>query len=98
MSDTLQNALMLILSLLVLATQAGVLIWFFRKIKTLTDYEGGIHWDSSKPDGQPRRCLDMSRTTKLLHWQAEVSLEEGLRQTIDWFRNNRDDLREVHYH
>jgi hypothetical protein len=40
MSDTLQNALMLILSLLVLATQAGVLIWFFRKIKTLTDHYG----------------------------------------------------------
>ena len=67
-------------------------------ITRLCDFRGETHWDSSKPDGQPRRCLDMSRTTKLLHWQAEVSLEEGLRQTIDWFRNNRDDLREVHYH
>ncbi|MDA0322749.1 MAG: hypothetical protein O2923_08550 [Verrucomicrobia bacterium] len=38
MSDTLQNILMLILSLLVLGTQAGVLIWFFRKIKTLTEH------------------------------------------------------------
>ena len=67
-------------------------------ITRLCDFRGETYWDSSKPDGQPRRCLDMSRTTKLLHWQAEISLEEGLRQTIDWFRNHRDDLREVQYH
>ncbi len=67
-------------------------------IARLCDFRGEIRWDSSKPDGQPRRCLDMSLTTKLLQWQAKVSLEEGLRQTIDWFRNNRDDLREVQYH
>ncbi|MBP61176.1 MAG: GDP-fucose synthetase [Planctomycetaceae bacterium] len=67
-------------------------------IARLCDFRGEIRWDSSKPDGQPRRCLDMSLTTKLLHWQAKVSLEDGLRQTIDWFRTNRDDLREVQYH
>jgi len=50
-----------------------------------------IRWDTTKPDGQPRRCLDTSRAKNLLDWQAEVGFEQGLTQTIEWFREHRDD-------
>jgi GDP-L-fucose synthase len=55
-------------------------------IARLCDYEGRIEWDASKPDGQPRRCLDTARALQRLDWQAQVGFEEGLRQTIDWWR------------
>jgi len=55
-------------------------------IARLTGFTGEIRWDSSKPDGQPRRCLDTTRAGKLLGWQAKVGFEEGLRRTIDWYR------------
>jgi GDP-L-fucose synthase len=55
-------------------------------IARLTGFEGELAWDSSKPDGQPRRCLDTSRATELLGFTASTSLEEGLRETIAWFR------------
>lgn len=56
-------------------------------IARLTGFQGTIVWDSSKPDGQPRRCLDTSRAMELLNWSAGVSLEDGLRSTIAWYRN-----------
>jgi GDP-L-fucose synthase len=55
-------------------------------IARLTGFEGELVWDSSKPDGQPRRCLDTSRATELLGFTASTSLEDGLRETIAWFR------------
>jgi GDP-L-fucose synthase len=55
-------------------------------IARLTGFEGEIRWDASKPDGQPRRCLDTSRAAKMLNWRAAVGFEEGLRRTIDWWR------------
>jgi len=55
-------------------------------IAKLTGFTGEIRWDSSKPDGQPRRCLDTQRAKKLLGWQARVGFEEGLRRTIDWWK------------
>ena len=55
-------------------------------IAKLTGFKGEIRWDASKPDGQPRRCLDMQRAKKLLNWQAQVGFEEGLKRTIDWWR------------
>ena len=58
-------------------------------IARLTGFEGEIRWDATKPDGQPRRCLDTSRADDLLGWRADVGFEEGLRRTIDWFRANR---------
>lgn len=56
-------------------------------ISTLVDYKGKIIWDSTKPDGTPKRMLD---TTKLfdLGWTPRISLEEGLKKSIQWFENN----------
>ncbi len=55
-------------------------------IARLCDFKGRIEWDASKPDGQPRRCLDTSKATRLLGWKAMVGFEEGLKRTIDWWR------------
>ena len=56
-------------------------------IVRLTGFSGQIRWDSSKPDGQPRRCLDTSRAERLMGWRAEVDLEQGLKRTIEWWRS-----------
>jgi GDP-L-fucose synthase len=56
-------------------------------IARLTGFEGDIKWDFTKPDGQPRRCLDVSRAKKEFCFEAETGLEEGLRRTIDWYSN-----------
>jgi GDP-L-fucose synthase len=58
-------------------------------VARLTGFTGEIRWDSTKPDGQPRRCLATDRARAMLGWQAEVGFEEGLRRTIDWYRSNR---------
>ncbi len=58
-------------------------------IARLTRFEGEIRWDASKPDGQPRRCLDTQRAADLMDWRAAVGFEEGLRRTIDWFERSR---------
>ena len=58
-------------------------------IAKLTGFAGEIRWDPSKPDGQPRRCLDVSRAKACFGFQARTSLEEGLRCTIDWYKTNR---------
>jgi GDP-L-fucose synthase len=55
-----------------------------------TGFNGRIVWDTSKPDGQPRRMLDTSRAAKYFGFVAKTSFEEGLRQTIDWYRRSRD--------
>jgi GDP-L-fucose synthase len=65
-------------------------------IAKLCDFDGRIEWDASKPDGQPRRCLDTSRAADLIGWTAKTDLEAGLRQTIDWYLA-QDEVREVHY-
>jgi len=54
-------------------------------IAELTGFQGEILWDSSKPDGQPRRCLDTSRARELLSWESKIDLTEGLAQTINWY-------------
>jgi GDP-L-fucose synthase len=65
------------------------------KIKNLVEticqimnYNGIIEYDSTKPDGQPRRCLDVDLSKKLLGFEAKTSLDDGLKQTIDWFLKN----------
>ncbi|QDU93115.1 GDP-L-fucose synthase family protein [Lignipirellula cremea] len=54
-----------------------------------TGFHGEIRWDASQPDGQPRRCLDTSKAKRLLDWEAQTSFEEGLKQTIAWYRQDR---------
>ncbi len=51
-----------------------------------TGFGGGIRWDVSQPNGQPRRKLDVTRAQQLFGWRSRVSLTEGLRRTIDWYR------------
>ena len=58
------------------------------KIKDLIGYKGRIVWDSSKPDGQPRRCLDVSRAAKEFGFKAKTNFEEGLKKTIGWYINS----------
>jgi GDP-L-fucose synthase len=55
-------------------------------IKRLVGYEGKTVWDASRPDGQPRRSLDVSRARELMGFEARVPLEDGLRKTIESFR------------
>lgn len=61
-------------------------------IAKLTGFEGKIVWDSSKPDGQPRRCLDTSRAKEYFGFQAHTNFEEGLKKTIEWYKENREAL------
>jgi GDP-L-fucose synthase len=60
-------------------------------IARLTDFAGQIRWETDKPDGQPRRRLDVSRAREKLGFQARVSLEDGLRRTIEWYESNQDE-------
>ena len=55
----------------------------------LMDYKGEIHWDSSKPDGQPRRMLDTSRAEKEFSFKAKTDFETGLKRTIEWYLKNQ---------
>lgn len=54
-------------------------------INALVGFEGEIIWDSTKPDGQPRRCLDTRRAKEWFGFQAQTDFEEGLKKTIDWY-------------
>lgn len=58
-------------------------------IARLTGYNGKLVWDTSKPNGQPRRALDVSRAKEYFGFQAQMPFEEGLRRTIDWYRKYR---------
>ncbi len=59
-------------------------------IARLTGFEGEVRWQSDKPNGQPRRCLDVSRAHEKFGFRAQVSLDEGLRRTIQWYETNRE--------
>jgi GDP-L-fucose synthase len=61
-------------------------------IKSAVGYEGELKFDPTKPDGMPRKLLDVSKLTKL-GWKATVSLETGLRMTVDWYLKNRERAR-----
>jgi GDP-L-fucose synthase len=58
-------------------------------IARLVGFKGQIRWDPNKPDGQPRRCLDISRAERHFGFRATTSFEEGLRRTIEWYRRER---------
>lgn len=59
------------------------------KIKQFVGFDGEIEFEKNKPNGQPRRFLDTSKAKSLLGWEAKVSFDDGLKNTIDWFMNNR---------
>lgn len=58
-------------------------------IGAIVGYEGKIVWDSSRPDGQPRRKLDVTRAERLFDFRASVSLETGLKRTVAWYMAQR---------
>lgn len=59
------------------------------KIVQMSGFEGDLVWDTSKPNGQPRRALDISRAKEKFGFEAETDFDEGLQKTIDWYRENR---------
>ncbi len=60
-------------------------------------FSGQIQWDATKPNGQPRRCLDVSRAKQLFGFQAKHGLREGIKKTVQWFQANSQSIREVHF-
>ncbi len=60
-------------------------------------FTGQVKWDTTKPNGQPRRCLDVSRAKQLFGFQARHNLREGLKKTAQWFQGNRQAIREVRF-
>ncbi len=65
-----------------------------RKIAELIEFEGNIIWDKEKPDGQPRRLLDVSKAKNEFSFEALTSFEEGLNKTIEWYKKNN----QIWYH
>lgn len=63
----------------------GTLIYF---IKEATGFDGNIKYDTSKPDGQPRRRLNPVEAKNALNWMATTSLQDGLQKTVEWYTNN----------
>lgn len=59
------------------------------KIANLVGFDGEIRWDPSKPDGQPRRCLDTSRAREYFDFEAQTDFDTGLKATIEWYRQNK---------
>lgn len=63
-------------------------------VQKVVGHKGDIDWDSSKPDGTPRKLMDVSRINDL-GWKAEIGLEEGIRDTYEWFLENLETIKEV---
>ena len=59
------------------------------KIKQLTGFRGELVWDQTKPDGQPRRCLDVSRAKSYFGFAAQIPFEQGLKETIQWWKERQ---------
>ena len=57
-------------------------------INKVVGFEGSIDWDTSRPDGSARRCLDVSRAVSAFGFRARTSLEEGIRKTVEWYATN----------
>jgi GDP-L-fucose synthase len=60
------------------------------QVAELVGYRGAVEWDSSMPDGQPRRCLDTSRALREFGWRAQVPFRAGLQRTIAWFLESQE--------
>jgi GDP-L-fucose synthase len=65
-------------------------------IQSITGHVGPIQWDTSKPDGTPRKCLDVSRLNQL-GWYSRIGLEDGLRDTYHWFKQHQKIYKTVHF-
>jgi GDP-L-fucose synthase len=63
-------------------------------IQEVIGHTGPIKWDASKPDGTPRKLMDVSKLSAL-GWEATISLEEGIQKTYAWFLNNQAQIKEV---
>lgn len=68
-----------------------------RVIAAEVGFPGQIEWDTTKPNGQPRRCLDVSRAKQLFGFQAKHGLSEGVKKAVQWFQSNRQSIREVQF-
>ena len=64
-------------------------------IVKLTNFKGEIVWDTSKPDGQPRRMLDTSKAEKEFGFKAKTNFEKGLKKTIEWYRERKEKLNQL---
>ena len=64
-------------------------------ITELVGFEGELRWDTSKPNGQPRRCLDVSRAESEFGFRAQTAFRDGLRDTIAWYRGQRETERQT---
>jgi GDP-L-fucose synthase len=60
-------------------------------ISELTEFKGQLRWDTSRPDGQPRRFYDMSKFEKALGYVPSTSLHDGLKETIEWYKENKSE-------
>jgi GDP-L-fucose synthase len=69
-----------------------------RMIVKITGFKGDIAWDPSKPDGQPRRCLDVSRADQEFDFRAATDFETGLRRTVEWYSRVRGENRPTGEH
>jgi GDP-L-fucose synthase len=63
-------------------------------IQRIVGHTGEIVWDSSKPDGTPRKLMDVSKMTNA-GWKAKIELEEGIKATYQWFLENENDIKKV---
>jgi GDP-L-fucose synthase len=64
-------------------------------IAELTGFEGDLVWDTSKPNGQPRRALDTSKAEESFGFRAQTPFRDGLKKTVDWYRENKERIRSV---
>ena len=63
-------------------------------IQKIVGHQGEIIWDSTKPDGTPRKLMDVSKMKKE-GWKAKINLEDGIRETYNWFLENENNFKEV---
>jgi len=64
-------------------------------IADVTGFQGEIEWDTSKPDGQMRRRLDVSRAEEYFGWKATTDFEIGIERTVEWYESHRDEIIEA---
>jgi GDP-L-fucose synthase len=66
-----------------------------KKIAEFTGFDGSIRWDPSRPDGQPRRQLDVTRAKKEFGFEAKIDFEQGLRETINWYERQKNEVSDL---